>query len=224
MNLNINFSHFKEIHGSITGLSDVCRKRVEKAHRVVKDMVANIAFFFVMISQYMDSIGLSENERQIMNDYLIPCFYLQQTARKENDKVRKEIIKNKSEEFLSMISDPDGPLSGYSDRRIEFLTGAAKDCANFFQRRLIGFSGLYFFALNNQSQLLDGLLLFAISGGLTNVKPIGNGIHQHPVKKMLAEQGGTLLVLDGQGLKRIPYNVVGGSAGVGHAGQSSLLV
>lgn len=38
-------SCFEKINAAITGLSDRCKKRVEKAHRVVKDMVANIAFF-----------------------------------------------------------------------------------------------------------------------------------------------------------------------------------
>jgi hypothetical protein len=38
-------SNFGAIYGAITGLSDRCKKRVEKAHRVVKDMVANVAFF-----------------------------------------------------------------------------------------------------------------------------------------------------------------------------------
>ncbi len=127
-------SHFEEINGAITGLSDVCKKRVEKAHRVVKDMVANIAFYFIMISQYMDNMVLSENERQIMQDYLIPCYYLQQIARKEKDADRKKIITKKSEELLSIVSGTDGPLSGYSEGKIESIMNAAKDCANIFQR------------------------------------------------------------------------------------------
>lgn len=125
--------NFEKIDGAITGLSERCKKRVEKAYRVVKDMVSNVAFFFLIINQYMDNIGIT-NERKIMHDYLIPGFYLQQVARKEKDEIRKETISDKSKEFLSILSDPDGPLAGYSDEKIEVLKKAAKDCAGFFQR------------------------------------------------------------------------------------------
>ena len=87
-----------------------------------------------MIGQYMDNIGISKHERQIMHDYLIPGFYLQQVARKEKDEIRKEVVSMKSREFLSILTSPDGPLSGYSDEKIKELERAAKDCADIFQR------------------------------------------------------------------------------------------
>ncbi len=127
-------SCFGKINATITGLSDRCKKRVEKAHRVVKDMVANIAFFFHMINLYMDNLGISERERQLMHDYLIPGFYLQQVARKEKDAIRKDIISEKSRELLSILSDRDGPFADYSDNDIKTLEKAAKECAHIFQR------------------------------------------------------------------------------------------
>ncbi len=126
-------SSFGEIDGAIAGLSERCKKRVEKARRVVKDMVANVAFFFLVTSLYMDNAGIT-TERGIMNDRLIPGFYLREAARKEKDEIRKEAVSDKSRELLSILSDPDGPLSGYSDEKIEFLEKAAKECAGFFQR------------------------------------------------------------------------------------------
>jgi hypothetical protein len=127
-------SNFEKINSAITELSDRCKKRIDKAHRVVNDMVASIAFFFIMIDQYMDNMGISEFERQIMDDYLIPGFNLKQIARKEKDEIRKGVISEKSNELLSILTDPDGPLSEYSDEKIDALEGAAKDCANIFQR------------------------------------------------------------------------------------------
>jgi hypothetical protein len=63
-------------------LSERYKKRVEKARRVVKSMVGTVAFFFMMIRQYMDNMGVGE-EQIIMNDYLIPGYYLQKVAQKE---------------------------------------------------------------------------------------------------------------------------------------------
>lgn len=127
-------SIFEEIYSAITGLSDRCKKRVEKAHRVVNDMVANIAFYFIMIGQYMDNLDISKYERQIMHDYLIPGYYLQQVARKEKDEIRRDTILMKSKKLLSILSYPEGPLSEHSDEERKKLERAAKDCADIFQR------------------------------------------------------------------------------------------
>jgi len=127
-------SHFEKIDSAITELSDRSKKRVNKAHRVVSDMVASIGFFFIMIGQHMDNLEISKLERQIMDYNLIPGFYLKQIARKEKDEIRKSIIIEKSKELLSILTDPDGPLSGYSGEKKDALERTAKDCANIFQR------------------------------------------------------------------------------------------
>jgi hypothetical protein len=127
-------SCFESINAAIIELPDRCKKRVNKAHRVVKNMVANIAFFFLMINGYMDNMGLSPSERKLMHDYLIPGFYLQRAARTEKDSDRRGAISKKSEELLSMLTSPDGPLAGYSEDEIDALKKAAQDCAHFFQR------------------------------------------------------------------------------------------
>jgi hypothetical protein len=87
-----------------------------------------------MIGQYMDNIGLSKDEREIMNDFLIPGYYLQRVACNEKDVIRKKIISEKSGNLLSILSDPDGPLSNYNEEKIKGLKKAAKDCAYIFQR------------------------------------------------------------------------------------------
>jgi len=127
-------SCFENINNAITGLSDRCKKRVDKAHRVVKDMVANVAFFFLMIEVYMDNLGISSRDRELLHDYLIPGFYLKEVARKEKDKVRKIAIYSKSQELLSIVSNNDSPYSDYSIEKIEMLEKAAEDCAYIFQR------------------------------------------------------------------------------------------
>ena len=43
---------FDEIHTATTGLSDRCKERVDKAQRVMGDMVSTIAFFFKTIDIY----------------------------------------------------------------------------------------------------------------------------------------------------------------------------
>lgn len=127
-------SCFENINEATKDLSDRCKQRVEKAHRVVKNMVATIAFFFRMIDLYMDNMQIIDRDRQLMHDYLIPGFYLRQVARKEKDAERKSRISEMSQELLSILTQQDGPFSEYTENDIKILEKAAEECAQIFQR------------------------------------------------------------------------------------------
>jgi len=127
-------SCFENINEATKDLSDRCKQRVEKAHRVVKNMVATIAFFFRMIDLYMDNMQILDRDRQLMHDYLIPGFYLRQVARKEKDAERKSWISEMSQELLSILTQQDGPFSEYTENDIKILEKAAEECAQIFQR------------------------------------------------------------------------------------------
>jgi hypothetical protein len=127
-------SCFENINEATKYLSDRCKQRVEKAHRVVKNMVATIAFFFRMIDLYMDNMQILDRDRQLMHDYLIPGFYLRQVARKEKDAERKSRISEMSQELLSILTQQDGPFSEYTENDIKILQKAAEECAQIFQR------------------------------------------------------------------------------------------
>jgi len=127
-------SCFANIKDSIQDLSDRCKQRVDKAHRVVKNMVATIAFFFNMVDLYMDNVQISALDRQLMYDYLIPGFYLKQVAAKEKDAERKLLILQKAQQLLSILTQQDGPFCEYSENDVKRLEKAAEECAQIFQR------------------------------------------------------------------------------------------
>jgi len=127
-------SCFENINEATKDLSDRCKQRVEKAHRVVKNMVATIAFFFRMIDLYMDNMQILDRDRQLMHDYLIPGFHLRQVARKEKDAERKSRISEMSQELLLILTQQDGPFSEYTENDIKILEKAAEECAQIFQR------------------------------------------------------------------------------------------
>ena len=127
-------SKFETIYEAVSGLSERAVKHIDKAHRVAKDMVATVAFFFAMIEQYMMNTDLDEHEIAIMKDFLIPGFYLRRAAGNEKDADRGNAISEKSEELLSILGKSDGPLGGYGEERKKLLERAARECADFFQR------------------------------------------------------------------------------------------
>jgi len=127
-------SCFDKINEATQGLSDRCKNRIEKAHRVVSNMVATITFFFRMVELYMDNMELSDRERTFMRDYLIPGFYLQEVARREKDARRKADIQAKSQELLALMIEGDGTPADCDDSALVKLRKAAHECAMMFQR------------------------------------------------------------------------------------------
>lgn len=127
-------SCFDRIDDATSHLSERCRDRVEKAHRVVKNMVATIAFFFLTVDQHMESHDISTEEKTLMKGILIPGYYLDMAAEKEKDIERKGIIKGKSDELMSLVSQRDSPFSSFSPERITVLQKIAEECAQIFQR------------------------------------------------------------------------------------------
>jgi len=125
---------FDRINAAIVGLSDRCKDRVDKAHRVVKNMVGTIAFFFHMVDLCLDNMQLKQIDRSLMYDFLIPGYYLKQAAEKEKDIERKNQIVQNAERLLSVVTQKDGPFSGMSGDRISQLEKVAQQCVQFFQR------------------------------------------------------------------------------------------
>ncbi|WP_157067555.1 DUF6399 domain-containing protein [Desulfosarcina cetonica] len=125
---------FDRIHTATADLSDRCKKRVNKAQRVVNSMVATITFFFQMIDVYLDNMQLSDRDSHLMRNYLIPGYYLKQAARKQRDVDRKAEILQKAHALLSMVNVLDGYSDVVSDCKIEELEKTARRCAQLFQR------------------------------------------------------------------------------------------
>ncbi|MCP3681364.1 MAG: hypothetical protein GY861_01620, partial [bacterium] len=61
---------FCEINKATTSLSEKCHKRIEKAYKVVTNLVSTIAFFWVMVDQHLESNDFTDEERDVMQEYL----------------------------------------------------------------------------------------------------------------------------------------------------------
>lgn len=122
---------FDRIHSAIADLSDRCKKRVNKAQRVVGSMVATITFFFQMIEICLDNMRLSDRDRYLMHHYLIPGHYLMIAAEKERDNDRKATTRDTAQKLLSIVESLHDECS---DLKIEEMQKAARNCAEIFQR------------------------------------------------------------------------------------------
>jgi len=130
-NLKVSFD---QIRSAADSLSDRCKKRIEKAWRVTDKMTATVAFFFYMIESFVKELALTDDKQELMHSRLIPGFYLQKVAEREKYPDRKEAIRQKSQELLSILQNRNGALSGCSDSEMDRMKRRARECAGLFQR------------------------------------------------------------------------------------------
>ncbi len=87
-----------------------------------------------MIDIYLDNMQLSDRDKHLMHNYLIPGHYLKLAASKERDIDRKADILQKAQKLLSIVDSLDGPGGACSDCKIDEIEKAAIECAQLFQR------------------------------------------------------------------------------------------
>ena len=125
---------FEQIDNAIADLSERCKERVAKAHRVVKKMTATLTFFFNMVAIYLENSTFSVDEKELIQTILIPGYYLQSVANKEKDKKKKADILEESKKLLSDLHQNKGMFLKYSENKITEMKKSAQECIGFFQR------------------------------------------------------------------------------------------
>jgi len=116
-----------------TELSENSMKRLEKAHRVFKGMIETITFFWRMVKQMIDGLGLSSEMESLMREILIPGHYLQIASKKARTAKEKHRIATLSTELLAHMEMIDGWCNLAQSTRDQ-MKSVAINCAQLFQR------------------------------------------------------------------------------------------
>jgi hypothetical protein len=131
--LDKNFSQIEDI-ASEASLSDRCLKRIKKAKRVVVDMIATIAFFFLTVTAKIDALCLSPELEKAVYNNLIPAIYVRLVSKKAKDAQQRQTLRKKSEELLAPLLARDGPFCGLTTEEKLLINQVAQECAQLFQR------------------------------------------------------------------------------------------
>ena len=131
--INEHFDAIEEVADE-TGISSKCWELLQKARRLVPQMVATIAFVHSKIAETLGQMAVSEHVKAAMSDYLIPLLYLKEVARKATtadarDKVMQTCVslRERSTQAIAVLE----ALTEKERARVEFM---ARICAQFFQR------------------------------------------------------------------------------------------
>lgn len=128
--------HFTELETVATAanLSQRCLDRIQKAKRVVVDMVATISFFFLTVQAKVDALSLSPPVEQAVYDHLIPAIYLHLVSERTQDPEQRYALQRSSEKLMIPLLKCDGPFAALDGKERTVIETVAYECAQLFQR------------------------------------------------------------------------------------------
>jgi len=129
-------AHFTSLEtlASQAALSTRCLQNIHKAKRVVVQMVATIAFYFLTIQAKIEALCLTTEQERVLYDHLIPAIYLQQVADKADTAAERERLRHASQRLLEAVQLPGTPLFMLALEEKQLIESVASECAQLFQR------------------------------------------------------------------------------------------
>ncbi len=115
-------------------LSERCRQKIRKAKRVVVQMVATMAFFWLTVRARIDALGLAPDVEEALYSRLMPAIYLFLAADNAQKADQKRTLRQTSSELLAPLLARDGPLRDLDDHDLQVVEQVATDCVQVFQR------------------------------------------------------------------------------------------
>lgn len=106
-------------------------KGIRKAHRLVPDLQSTVRFFHGHLRDQLDALGLSAEERQEVEQHLVPAAYLDRAARKATAAETRTALRSLATEVRCA---PDTVLDDISQERRAAIDRVVKRCADLFQR------------------------------------------------------------------------------------------
>jgi len=128
--------HFVELEAVAVEahLSERCVQKIHKAKRVMVEMVATIAFFFLTVRAKVEALSLAPAVEQAVYANLIPAIYLHLVAEKASAADQRHALQRRSDELLAPLVRPNGPLGGLEREELVVIETVARECAQLFQR------------------------------------------------------------------------------------------
>ena len=127
--------HFDTIKSAAknAGLKKSSHDRIAKAEKVCQKLVSTLTFFWVTVSQIIESLELPKALETMMYEKLIPAYYLLSASQKVARAEQRTEIREKGESFLSAVEDTSLWIQLDESEKTR-LKKIAMECAHIFQR------------------------------------------------------------------------------------------
>ena len=128
-------AHFFTVngHAEAAGVSDNSIKKIQKAQRVVDDMVLTLQFFWCWVGSHIDALNLPDDLVSIFENQLLPMAYIDVHLPKARNAEQRQQRRDLHRQLEIELNDTDVWQSTTDERKKELQTEARK-CAGVFQR------------------------------------------------------------------------------------------
>jgi hypothetical protein len=111
-----------------------CLARVEKAARVVPQMVATVTFFHALVATWVQSLGVSLPVANLLLKLLIPMLYLKRVAGSAKDAARRAAIMGVVSQLEAAWRASRATWQALPEQMQQRAWALAEQCAGLFQR------------------------------------------------------------------------------------------
>jgi hypothetical protein len=115
-------------------LSDRCHKHLSKAKRVIPQLVATIAFFWMTVRMRIDALALEPDLETMVYTHLLPAMYLRRVADKTQNAGRRQQLRVRAATLLAPALTRDGPWARGSHHTLREVDQVVAECVEVFQR------------------------------------------------------------------------------------------
>jgi hypothetical protein len=109
-------------------------KKIQKAKRVLVDMVAAILFYHMSIQAKVEVLSLSPKVERAVLDTLIPGLYIKRVSKQAKNADERRRLSIKADEILVSLQGEGSPFEGLSMEELNLIEQVSEECANLFQR------------------------------------------------------------------------------------------
>lgn len=127
---------FKEIETVALGakLLDHSLKKIQKAKKVIVDMVATVLFYHMSVQAKVEALCLPLKVEQAVMSTLIPGLYLKRVSKQAKHADDRQRLREKSLDILKTLQGEDSPFKELNADELGVIEKVAEECANLFQR------------------------------------------------------------------------------------------
>ena len=116
------------------GLSTRCRALLDKARRVLPQMVATIAFVHTLIRHKVEALDLAPAVEDAVQRHLIPAIYLEEVMLKAATADARSAVRAAASSLRAAADGPASALAGLAATERDQVHRVARECARLFQR------------------------------------------------------------------------------------------
>ena len=129
-------SHFDTLEkfADEANANDKGKAKLRKARRLLPSMLATLSFFFMMVKNKVEALGLPDELEQLLYNQLIPAYYLERVAGQAKPAEQSHKLLDSARACLRDLANPEHSWHALDKETQQSMEQTARDCANLFQR------------------------------------------------------------------------------------------